>query len=61
MIDMSISKNSGSSHSDSSKQHPNRYVPSLAKPFQEIVEEPEEMVSLKATPNDHNLKNSLER
>jgi hypothetical protein len=39
MIDMSISKNSGSSHSDSSKQHPNRYVPSLAKPFQEIVEE----------------------
>jgi hypothetical protein len=41
LVDMSMSKNSGSSQSDSSKQPPARYLPSLAKPFQEIEEESE--------------------
>lgn len=61
MIDMSISKNSVSSKSDSSKHAANRYLPSLNQPFQDIEEESEELASLKTTPIENKLKNSVER
>jgi hypothetical protein len=60
MIDMSISKNSVSSKSDSSKHAANRYVPSLNQHFHDIEEESEELLSLKATPIENKLKTSME-